>query len=702
MPFSLSQIRLSSPVTVLPGIGPAKAQILARLNIFYLRDLLFHFPRRYDDFSTITPIGQLSPGKPLTVRGRIKSVTVKPGFQGKRRLTRIFVTIVDDSGELDVIWYNLKFLIPQLHHNRELYVAGMVEPNVTQNPRSSSPSAAPFRMRSPVMEFINQNDPTHTARITPIYAETHGISSRFLRYQVKQILPLIQTIPEYLPEEIRTKHHLIGIHEALRSVHFPDSTQNLAIAQARLRFDELFFLQLAALVRRAARSHRAAYQIPIDPHVISQITHQAGFSLTNAQTQALSEIFADLSQKQPMNRLLQGDVGSGKSIVAAAAALQALTANLKVLYLAPTEVLARQQHQAFSELLNSYPVHLLVGATPSHKKQKINQELSEKAPVCVIGTHALLQDHIVTNKCGLVIIDEQHRFGVAQRQSLQNVNLSDEMPHLLSMTATPIPRTLNLTVYGDLDVSTLNELPPGRQPIQTSVVSSHDYDRVIIHVLSELHAGRQGYVIAPLVEDSVKLQAKSAKAVFRDMQHLFPDIAVGLLHGQMSSADKEATLRSFSAGAIQLLVATAVVEVGVNVPNATIMLIEGAERFGLAQLHQFRGRIGRGEHQSFCYLFPTHNDSNDNLDNPRLNILAQTNDGFVIAEKDLELRGPGEIYGLAQSGFGHLQVASLLDYAAIKKARASAQALLKQDPSLDEYPILKAKVAQKNTITHFE
>lgn len=690
---------LSSPVTDIPRVGPAKAKLLAKLGIMHARDFLFTFPRRYEDFSVVTPIADLKAGQKMTVRGTVRSVKSAWGFQGRRRLLRIFVEIEDHSGVLAVTWYNLRFLVPQLTQGRELYVAGTVE----DSPRYKKVGAAQtprYALRSPALEFVStEKDTTHTARITPIYPETHGVTSRFLRYQVKQLLPLVDGIPEYLPDDIRERQALMGIHEAIREAHFPSSREQQAAAQGRLRFDELFFLQAAALVRRQQREQKTAYAIIADRTVYEDFVSALPFSLTSAQEEALQEVTQDIAREVPMNRLLQGDVGSGKSVIAQAAAYAVLEAGYTVVYLAPTEMLARQQAESFSAILGAPRVALLIGALKERDKTAIKTRLASDEAVCVVGTHALLQSDVLLRRCALAIVDEQHRFGVAQRSALLSRGDARQTPHLLSMTATPIPRTLSLTVYGDLDVSVINELPPGRKPIKTTIVAPDAHDAAIIAVLRELHAGRQAYVIAPLVEASETVQAKSAKATAEEMKKLFPDIAVGLLHGQMPSHEKEAVARQFAAGALQLLVATAVVEVGINVPNATVMIIEGAERFGLAQLHQFRGRIGRSELQSYCYVFPT---TPEGVSNQRLAIFARTTDGFAIAEQDLQLRGPGEMYGVTQSGFGNLQVASLLDYEAIKQARQEAQQLLTRDPQLAEYPIIRKKVEQKNLQAHFE
>lgn len=692
-------LNLSSPVTELSGIGPAKAKLLEKLDIRHVRDLLFAFPYRYEDFSTVTLIKDLLLGKSMTVRGKIVKVKSSWGFQGKRRLLRIYVDLADETGILHVTWYNLRFLEKQLVIGREMYVAGNVEAFTYKGVDSTK---VHFSMRSPAMEFLAVNqEQTHTAAITPIYSETKGVSSRFIRYQIKKLLPLTALIPEYLPADIIKRQGLVSIHTALQSIHFPQHQEELKAAEKRLHFDELFFLQLAALVRRRSWQQLKALPIPSTKQERQHAIKKLPFSLTSAQAEAFEEIMDEMGKDQPMNRLLQGDVGSGKSAVALLATQLTLQKGYQVLYLAPTEILARQQAKHFTDFLGKHQVELLVGALPEGEKQHVKDRLRAKDVVCVVGTHALLQDDVQAGSVGLVIVDEQHRFGVAQRSKLLGGGTrdNDERSHLLSMTATPIPRTLNLTVYGDLDVSVLNELPPGRQPIKTKVISPAQQSGAIVHVLEELHRGHQGYIITPLIEDSEKLQIKSAKKAFQEVTHWFPGVAVDLLHGNMTSEEKETVMENFAVGATQLLVSTAVVEVGVNVPNATIMIIEGAQRFGLSQLHQFRGRIGRDSVQSYCYLFPT---TDEDVSNPRLQVLASTCDGFKIAEEDLRLRGPGEMYGVAQSGFGDLKVASLLDYPLIKQARTEAAAVLKKDPELQTFPILRKKVEQKNKTTHFE
>ncbi|HLC49012.1 MAG TPA: ATP-dependent DNA helicase RecG [Candidatus Andersenbacteria bacterium] len=692
-------ITLGSKITELQGVGPSRARALGRLGIEYVRDILFHFPRKYEDFSTVTPIDKLEVGKQMTALGSVVSIKENKGFYGKRRLLRIYVDIDDGTGILHVTWFNLQFLHYKLPVGTKVYVAGLVEESRFFKKTAIAGQKPHFSMRSPALEFASSSsERIHTAEITPLYNESAGISSRFIRYQVKALLPAILLVPEYLPKSMIERNDLMGIQDAIAQAHFPSSQESLARAKRRLQFDELFFLQLAALVRKQRVRLARAYPLTVTSEEVEQHIASLPFTLTGAQKRSIQEIAEDMRESHPMNRLLQGDVGSGKSAIALLATKIALAHGKKVLYLAPTEILARQQALAFQSNLGAKNVALLVGATKQREKEAIYEKLISNDSVCVIGTHALLQDYVHATNVGLAIIDEQHRFGVAQRKALLSIE-EGMVPHLLSMTATPIPRTLSLTVYGDLENSLLDELPPGRKPIVTRIVHTEKRDDAIIDMLVHLHDGRQAYIITPLIEDSEKLAVKSARKAFQEIQKLFPGIAIDILHGQMSSAEKEAVMNNFVAGAIQLLVATAVVEVGVNVPNATVMMIEGAERFGLAQLHQFRGRIGRGEHESICYVVPTEQNEKENT---RLTLFASTNDGFEIAEADLRFRGPGELYGLEQSGFGSLRVASLLDYEMIKLVREEAKNILASDPSLLEHAVLRKKVDQKNAHAHFE
>ncbi len=689
-------ITLASEITELSGIGPARAKALERLGITHVRDFLFTFPRKYEDFSNHIAIKDAEIGKTATFFGEVVKVKSSNGFYGKRKLYRIYVDIDDGTGIVHCTWFNLRFLEQKLRMGTKVYIAGGVETSKIQSGKYMGNKDV--AMRSPAFELpSSSSDQIHTASIVPIYSETSGVSSRFIRYQVKQCMSALVGMQEYMPEDIIIRNNLLSIQDAIRVSHFPANNEELERAKHRLQFDELFFLQLASLVRKSHMQHATSYACDSLDADMDGVMQAIPFELTNAQKRVIQEIRIDMAHTHPMNRLLQGDVGSGKSPVALVAANIALKSDKKVLYLAPTEILARQQYDSFKKALG-YPVRLLIGETKKREREETLEMLMSDVPCCVIGTHALLQQSVQAKKVGLAIIDEQHRFGVAQRKKLLSVE-EGIVPHLLSMTATPIPRTLSLTVYGDLDVSILDELPKGRKKITTRIVFGKEKDDAIIHMLEELHAGRQAYIIAPLVEDSEKKALKSATAAYKEIQKVFPGIAVGLLHGQMASSEKESVMNNFTAGAIQVLVSTAVVEVGVNVPNATIMMIEGAERFGLSQLHQFRGRIGRGEHASTCYVVPT---TEEMIVSGRLQTFARVSDGFEIAEADLQLRGPGEVYGKEQSGFGNLKVASLLDYKTISLARDEARAVLQEDPVLEAHVVFRKKVEQKNALIHFE
>jgi len=533
--------RLSSPVTEVARVGPVKAKSLAKLGITHIRDFLYTFPRRYDDFSKVTPVAQLREGEKMVVQGKVKSVKTNWGWRGRGgRMLRIYVDIEDETGVLNVTWFNLRFLTQQLWAGRELFVAGRVEVSDKQRKLSDKKNSkvSHFRMRSPVIEFLEKDkEQTHTARITPVYSETYGVSSRWLRYQIKNLLPLVKAVPEYMPEEIRKRHKLIGIHEAVAGAHFPETSKHLSRARRRLRFDELFFLQLAALVRLQERRRQKALAVKTSAAADKEFMSALKFTLTNAQEKVIQEVAKDLGRTEPMNRLLQGDVGSGKSVIAQYGAQMTLQSGYKAMYLAPTEILARQQVEVLAETLGKERVALLIGALTKRQKDEIKKRLLSAEAMCVVGTHALLQEDVKVRDCALAIVDEQHRFGVAQRKRMQTLNTTGKVPHLLSMTATPIPRTLSLTVFGDLEISVIDELPAGRQAIETTVVARADREKAVLHILKELHAGRQAYVIAPLVERSDRLELKSATETAAEMKKLFPDIAVGLLHGRLESEE---------------------------------------------------------------------------------------------------------------------------------------------------------------------
>jgi len=525
----------------------------------------------------------------------------------------------------------------------------------------------------------------HTNGIIPVYPLTKGIGARWMRRQMKQAVDYwTLRLPDHLPSEVRARTDLISEDEAVRQIHFPDSQEALARARRRLAFDELFLTQLRVVRQRDVWRSRPGQPISLNPEVLQAFLGGLPFSLTGAQERALQEILEDMQRPQPMSRLLQGDVGAGKTVVAVAAMLQAAAADCQAVLMAPTEILAEQHARTISQLLRHMgeggpSAVLLTGSLPTAEREAVYEAIEEGSAHIVVGTHALIQQGVTFHNLALVVVDEQHRFGVAQRASLRQ---KGHNPHMLVMSATPIPRTLALTLYGDLDISTIDEMPPGRKSIATRWMMPGERERAYQLVRSQAEEGHQAFVICPLVEESEKVEARAAlKEHGRLAEEVFPDLRVGLLHGRMSAESKERVMRRFLVGELDILVATPVVEVGIDVPNATAMLIEGADRFGLAQLHQFRGRVGRGEAPSYCLLLA---ESPGAEAEERLQTMECSQDGFALAEKDLEMRGPGEFFGLRQSGLPDIKLARLSDVSLLAMARQEAQGLFRIDPDLSQ------------------
>lgn len=754
---------LGAPLTVLEGIGPRMAEVLAKLGLHTLRDLLYFFPRRYDDFTRLLPINRLSYGEEVTVIGTIQSIATRPLRGGKLKLVEAVVS--DGTGALRVNWFNQVHIARYLHPGMHVSLAGKVQQYLGR----------PV-MENPAYERLDQPS-LNTNAIVPVYPTTEGLHQKWLRtIQKKVITSWAVRLPDPLPARLRTAAEVIDLPAALLQIHFPDSWDDLKAAQERLAFDEIFLLQLGVLRQKRAWQSRAGQPLLIDADWLAGQIARLPFPLTGAQQRALADIQSDLQRPQPMNRLVQGDVGSGKTVVAALAA--GLTAHQggQAALMAPTSILAEQHYKNLLRLLAGAaleaPVHLgppwgaqmvmplaeaeggetgldeptetaagpgevfpqpemplvedritvedphseettpaepeplvelappalqpseirlLVGATPEAEKEQIRAGLADGTIKLVIGTHALIEDPVVFQNLQLVIVDEQHRFGVDQRAALRSKGAN---PHLLVMTATPIPRSLALTVYGDLDLSVIDELPPGRQPVGTYVLMPRERERAYSLIRSQVAEGRQAFIIYPLIEESENSEAKAAVVEqARLQQDIFPKLRVGLLHGRMKPDEKDAVMEDFRLGRYHILVSTTVVEVGVDIPNASVMLIEGANRFGLAQLHQLRGRVGRGAERSFCLLIP---DSPEAAENERLQVMAATNDGFVLAERDLEQRGPGQFLGVRQAGYAELQLASLTDVRLIEKARRQAQAIFEQDPDLTfpEHALLASALQQ--------
>jgi len=674
-------LKLSDPVNKLPRVGDIYAKKLKRLEIKTINDLLYHFPHRYIDYSLLSKINQIQPGETVTIKGKIENIKSEYR-QFKKSIQRAVVS--DSSGEIKVIWFNQPYLINTLKAGKEVSLSG-----------KAKSFAGRLTLASPEFEIINsqRSQAIHTGRLTPIYPLTAGISSKWLRWQIKTTLELVRgQIKEFLPYKILIQENLINQYEAIKKIHFPENKTALKRAQERLAFDEVFLPQLAAKLRKINwQNEKKALPINISLSKLKKLTDQLPFTLTNAQKKAVSEIINDLAKNRPMNRLLQGDVGSGKTVVAAIAAYDVWLAGQKTMLMAPTEILAAQHYQTIKNIM---PKNLKIGLKTSN--QKINNNNFD----ILIGTHALIFKKKRPSKIGLIIIDEQHRFGVEQRALLikkSQKQKSQTYPHVLTMTATPIPRSVALTLYGDLDLSILNELPSGRQQVKTWIIPQKKRENAYQWIKKQIkNYHSQVFIICPLIEESEKELMKNIRAATTEYKKLkkgvFSNLKLSLIHGKLKIKEKNSIIKQFNQGKIDILVATPVVEVGIDIPNATIIVIEGAERFGLAQLHQLRGRVGRGKKQSYCFLFPSFNVSQHAYQ--RLQIFQQNNIGVKLAEMDLAERGPGEIFGTAQHGFPKMKIASLTDYQLINRARKTAAKIVRQ---INQFPLLKKKL-KKYTI----
>jgi ATP-dependent DNA helicase RecG len=663
---------LETEVQYVKGVGTKLAQVLSKLNLYTLGDLLFHLPRRYEDRRQFRKIAHARIGEAVTVSGKLVTVdNVKV-----RNLTLTKAYLDDGSGVLELVWYNQPYMKDTLNklRNSQIVAYGIIK---------ESPYG--LQMETPEWEDLPDGaDPDSLLsvnRIVPIYPLTEGIRQKRMRQIIWNAVQYAHLAPEILPRSVRERLGLMPIQQAIAQIHFPDSEQAIDPARQRLVFEEFFLMQLGVGMQRQRTRQERGIAMRIDADRLNEMLHRlVPFELTNAQKRVIREIWNDMAQPHPMNRLLQGDVGSGKTIVAAAAILAAVENQYQAAMMAPTEILAEQHyinlHRLFQPL--GISVELLVGRLSNKQRQQARERIATGRGMVAVGTHALIQEGVEFARLGLAIIDEQHRFGVLQRAALRDKGV---MPHVLVMTATPIPRTLTLTLYGELDVSIIDELPPGRKPVRTHWKTPEERLKVYAGVRKLVEQGRQAYVICPLIDESDKLQVRAAEQMAEHLQKdVFPDLRVGLLHGRMKPAEKEAVMDAFRAGELDILVSTTVIEVGVDVPNAAAIVIEDADRFGLAQLHQLRGRVGRSEHQSYCVLIA--NPKSDDGQR-RMEIMTRTNNGFLIAEEDLRIRGPGEIYGTRQSGMPSFRVADLVkDMRLLEVARQEAFHLLEQDPDL--------------------
>ena len=678
-------LALTTKLSTLPRVGPIGAKLLRKLGLDTIQDLLFYLPFRYDDFRQHKKIASLQAGDQANIRGEILLIQNRRSFKRKMNVTEALVA--DDSETIKIIWFNQAFLAKNLKTGDKISLAGKVTEKQGQ-----------LLMISPQYEKIFNSDLTHTAGLVPIYHLTEGLSQKQLRYFIKQSLSLNQQIPEWLPNNIRQDLKLLPLSQALKQIHAPKNHEEADQAQKRLAFSELFLRQLKSQIIKHSLKTQTAPLIKFQEDVTRHFVASLPFQLTTDQKKAAWEILQNLEKKQPMSRLLEGDVGSGKTVVAALALLNVALNQQQAVLMAPTFILAQQHFQSLTQLFakqKNIKLALLTG----QKKDKAWKEAN-----IIIGTQALIQKNVKFKNLALAIVDEQHRFGVKQRQSILDFNRQDKtVPHFLSMTATPIPRSLALAIYGNLDLLIIKELPPGRKKIITRVVKSNERKKAYDFMRQQMTTGHQVFVICPLIEESDKLEVKSAKTEYEYLsQEIFPEFKLGLLHGKMKAADKEKVMAEFSSGQLDLLVSTSVIEVGIDVPRATVMAIEGAERFGLAQLHQFRGRVGRGDKQSYCLLFTAKEEIVSEKTITRLQALEKHHDGLSLAKIDLKLRGAGDIYGQVQSGFNEFQLANLFDYDLIKKSNEAATALIKADSDLDNQPLLKEKLGAWEKEIHLE
>lgn len=674
---------LHGPLTEVRGVGEAQARKFALLGIKTIGDLLNHYPRRYEDYSLVTPIHGIKPGA-VTIEAVIKQAA---GRYVRRGMHVTEAAASDATGSVRLIWFNQPYRATALKTGQSYFISGKYEL-----------SRQRFSIINPSVERASDL-PVQTARILAVYPETKGLTSRQIRAAIGQVLPLLGQLPETLPPVVIAENKLMSRAEALRVLHAPTSSDELEAAKRRLGFEEVLHLSLASLLNKQANQAEHALKVPFKEDLARSFVASLPFKLTDAQRKTVWQIYQDMQKPHPMNRLLEGDVGSGKTVVATMAALMPLAQGRQVALMAPTELLARQHGDTIYGLLKALgregEVVLLVGSLNARQKTKARIAIAAGQARFIIGTQALIQEQVDMHKLVLVVIDEQHRFGVEQRKTL--MAKAGHMPHVLSLTATPIPRSLALTLYGELDISVIDKKPAGRQPIVTELVSPNSRAQLYQKIDKELAAGRQMFVVCPLITDSETLVLNSAEKVYAQLSKKdFKHRRLGLLHGKLKPQEKQIVMEQFLKQELDILVSTTVVEVGVDVPNASIMLVESPERFGLAQLHQLRGRVGRGEHQGYCYLVL----SDSRPPSRRLRALESSNDGFKLAELDLELRGPGAIYGTMQHGQLDLRVAKLTDTHLIAAARQAAHKLLESGEDLLKYKELMQHVNRLRAVTN--
>ena len=731
-------MNLATSLDQIKGVGPKTAAELRRAGLETVGDILLFLPRKHEDFTHVTPIAELQPGK-VTIRARCQQISTRPVRRGLRLTTAV---LADDTSKLNAVWFNQPYRVQQLGgSNGWFYFSGTFEYNYGR-----------YQLTNPTAELAKEL-PVQADRLLPVYHAVRGLKSQTVRKVIEQLRPLMSVLPETLPPSVVQSERLLDRAAAISAMHFPRNEREVEQARQRLAFEELFELVLASQLNKIDNQKLAGFAIPFEKSVVQDFVKKLPFALTNAQRRAAWDILQDFENARPMNRLLQGDVGSGKTVVAGLAARQAANAGYQTAFMAPTEILARQHAETLAKLLEPFgvTVGLLIGSVKGKSRQTLYQQIASGAIDVVVGTHALIQDKVEFHRLGFVIIDEQHRFGVEQRQRLlmkvkderletgvldtlsepmtiaavssretgrvapgsrarhggeesvsstplnaKKTSITATMPHLLAMTATPIPRSLALTVYGELDISVLDEQPRGRRPILTKIISPPSREAAYAAIDQQIAQGRQVYVVCSLIADSDSSDRKSVEAEYKRLKNsIFSRYRIAMLHGKMSASEKDQIMQDFKDQKYDILVSTTVIEVGVDVPNATIMMIEDADQFGLAQLHQLRGRVGRGQHQSYCYLMMSTN----NKPSQRLREIEKSSDGFHLAEVDMSLRGPGEIYGRMQHGALNLQIATLADTQLIARAQKAAKHFIDSGESLSKYPALEARIRHNQRVT---
>lgn len=673
-------MNLVSSLEKVKGVGLKTAEQFALAGLNTVGDLINFLPRTYEDFSQISTISNIKPGK-ATIKARCEKISTRPVRRGLRITT---ATLADETGKLQAVWFNQPYRETQLKSGEEFYFSGEFEFNYNR-----------YQLSGPSAEKVSDM-PVQTDRILPIYRSIKGLKVPLVRKIMAELRPLMTMLPETLPEDTVRREGLLSRSQAILAMHFPKNVDDADKARERLAFEELFQLLLASQLNRQENAKLTGWHIPFEQPIVANFVKKLPFDLTSAQRLAAWEIIQDLERKTPMNRLLQGDVGSGKTVVAGLVACQVAHAGFQTAIMAPTEILASQHAETLNKLLQPFDIKvgLLTGSVKGASRKTLYEQIKNGKVGVIVGTHALIQDTVKFYKLGFVVIDEQHRFGVKQRQAL--LSKSEFMPHMLAMTATPIPRSLALTVYGELDVSILNELPKGRKSIITKIWSPNSRTQLYKEIEAQLEAGRQAYIICSLIEDNPDNEIKSVQAEFKKLQNsVFKHRKIGLLHGKLKPDEKDAVMQQFALGELDILVSTTVVEVGVDVPNSTVIVIEDADRFGLSQLHQLRGRVGRSIYQSYCYLVT----STSAKPSQRLKAVEKSNDGFYLAEVDLKLRGPGEIYGKAQHGALNLQIATLADVKLINRAQKQAKLFVEAGTDLLQYRQLAEQVQYYQRLT---